>query len=233
MLGHLTTLHVHHIFPKALLYKAGYKQADVNAVANFCFLTQDTNLAISDSDPADYFRGVEAKHPGALASQWIPMDESLWRVDRYLDFLAARRELLAAATNTFLDGLLGGGHPTELAQPDVAGRTAVVIETPGTVEVDFHDLVELLDWMAQEGYAQPAVDVEAVDPVSGGTLAVAEAYWPDGLQEGLGNPVVLELDPAESAVDALAALGFQVFTTVQGLRDYVHASQAANAPSPR
>ncbi|MEH1128390.1 hypothetical protein, partial [Micromonospora sp. CPCC 206061] len=86
---------MHHIFPKALLYKTGYHRAEVNAVANFCFLTQQTNLSIGKRAPEDYFADVQEKHPGALESQWIPMDHELWKVDNYLDFLAARRELLA------------------------------------------------------------------------------------------------------------------------------------------
>jgi hypothetical protein len=42
-------------------------------------------------NPADYLAEVEAKHPGVLQSQWIPTDPTLWQVDRYADFLAARR----------------------------------------------------------------------------------------------------------------------------------------------
>jgi len=55
MLGKHNTLHVHHIFPKALLYRYGYLQNDVNAIANYCFLTQGTNLDISAKEPAVYF----------------------------------------------------------------------------------------------------------------------------------------------------------------------------------
>jgi len=43
-------------------------------LANFCFLTKDTNLNISDRLPRDYFPEIERNHPGALASQWIPTD---------------------------------------------------------------------------------------------------------------------------------------------------------------
>ena len=78
LLGYLASLQVHHIFPKAVLYDAGYARSQVNAVANFCFLTQDANLAIGKRKPEDYFREVEDKHPGALASQWIPDDPALW-----------------------------------------------------------------------------------------------------------------------------------------------------------
>lgn len=68
-LGHLTSLRVHHIFPKALLYQHGYDRSSANAVANFCFLARQTNLEIGKRPPTDYFAEVEAKHPGALASQ--------------------------------------------------------------------------------------------------------------------------------------------------------------------
>lgn len=80
----------------------------MNAVANFCFLTKDSNIDILADRPEDYFPQVEAAHPGALASQWVPNDPRLWRIDRYRDFLAARQELLAKATNTFLAELLHG-----------------------------------------------------------------------------------------------------------------------------
>ena len=74
LLGKMSSLEVHHIFPKAQLYKRNFKRPEVNALANFCFLTKDTNLSISDRLPEEYFPEIEQAHPGALASQWIPMD---------------------------------------------------------------------------------------------------------------------------------------------------------------
>ena len=58
-------------FPKARLYKhpARYTRAEVNAVANYCFLTKSANLATRDRLPEEYFSEVESQHPGALASQ--------------------------------------------------------------------------------------------------------------------------------------------------------------------
>jgi hypothetical protein len=61
--------------------------------------------------PEEYFEEVKAKHPGALASQWIPQDRALWRIDRYPDFLEARRDLLANAANAFLDQSRSGSTP--------------------------------------------------------------------------------------------------------------------------
>ncbi|MBP7686132.1 MAG: DUF262 domain-containing protein, partial [Deltaproteobacteria bacterium] len=44
LLGKMSQLEVHHIFPKAQLKKHSWAKGDVNALANFCFLTKDTNL---------------------------------------------------------------------------------------------------------------------------------------------------------------------------------------------
>ena len=108
LLGKMSRLEVHHIFPKAQLYKLKHRRPDVNALGNFCFLTKDTNLNISDRLPEAYFPEIEAKHPGALASQWIPTDPALWKTDRYLDFLEARKALLAAEANRRFEELLHG-----------------------------------------------------------------------------------------------------------------------------
>ena len=47
-LGKLCRLEVHHLFPKALLYRQGHSRREVNAVANFTFLTQETNLEVTN-----------------------------------------------------------------------------------------------------------------------------------------------------------------------------------------
>ncbi len=49
-----------------------------------------------------------------------------------------------------------------------------------TVEVQ-----DLIRWLVEEGYSEPRTYVEVVDPDTGRVLAVAEAFWEAGLQEGL------------------------------------------------
>ncbi|MCW8138899.1 MAG: hypothetical protein KIT58_08340 [Planctomycetota bacterium] len=44
-----------------------------------------------------------ASDPRRLEAQSVPLDPALWRLDRYDDFLAARRALLADAINGLLD----------------------------------------------------------------------------------------------------------------------------------
>ena len=83
LLGSMSALELHHIFPKARLYDHNYTRSEVNAIANFTFLTKETNLSVSDRDPAIYLAEIEQNNPGALETHWIPMDHDLWSVDRY------------------------------------------------------------------------------------------------------------------------------------------------------
>ena len=110
-------IHGHHIFPQSVLYENGYSPDShldrqmVNAVANRAFLTGDTNLSIGNQIPEKYLPEVEERYPGALKSQFIPMDAQLWRLDRYRDFLKARRELIAASLNDYMAGLISEVEP--------------------------------------------------------------------------------------------------------------------------
>ena len=71
LLGHLTSLQVHHIFPKAVLYDAGYPRSQVNAVANSASSPRTPTSLLAKRRPEDYFLEVEKKHLAFLASQWI------------------------------------------------------------------------------------------------------------------------------------------------------------------
>ena len=94
-------------------------------------------------------------------------------------------------------------------------------------------IAALVAELADRGFAFPALDVEVPDPDTGIALAVAEAFWADGLQPGLGKPVVLELDPEEADLQRLAELGCDVFTSVDALRNFVERSGRRGAdPEP-
>ena len=210
LLGKLSRLELHHIFPKAMLQEAGHDRGERNALANFCFLTQDTNLAIGRRSPAEYLPEFESKHPGVLASQWIPTDPDLWQTSRYPDFLAARRELLATAANELLDSLAAGTRPTA-ESPERATRVEVVDDTDdATLRTIAQSAVDL-------GLARPELQFEFVDETSGEALAMADAAWPNGLQEGLSEPVALLLEPDEEMETRLGELGFRFFTSHERL----------------
>jgi hypothetical protein len=216
MLGKLSKLQVHHIFPKARLYAAGFTRGEVNAIANFCFLTQETNLWVTDREPAEYFAVVEEHFPGALASQWIPDDPSLWTLDRYSDFLEARRQLLANAANSFLESLLAVP-----AQEEIRLLEPIVVGVEPEEDPEILAVRALVDELVEAGYAKPDLDVEVADPETGESIVVAEAAWMSGLQEGLGDPVLLELELTEQSESRLVELGFRVFPSVAALRGFV------------
>ena len=166
---------------------------------------------------------VEAEQPGALASQWVPVDPELWRLDRYPDFLKERQRLLADATNDLLDSLWN--RTTERSPLPPAGlptlaRPVMVVEDDPD-DLRDREVGELLDWLRESGYAEAERDVEVAHPATGEVLAIAEAFWPNGLQEGLGDPVVLELDPEMADLRALEGLGMAVFTSCRPLREFV------------
>jgi hypothetical protein len=224
LLGRLASLQLHHIFPKAVLYRHGYERSQVNAIANFCFLTQETNLAIGKRLPAEYLAEAEEKHPGVLASQWIPTDPALWSPDRYLDFLAARRELLAEAARSFLAELSSGAASATVTE---LRPVHVVADDPDDARTA--QVKALVDELTRMGCVEPELDSGIADPVTGRELAVAEAFWPHGLQPGQGKPVVLELDPDVADLARLEELGYEVFTSVDALLGYVRRRNEAMA----
>jgi hypothetical protein len=133
--GALFGLEAHHIFPTSVLYKHGYKTDDtnhrqiVNQIANLAFLTKQANIKISNDEPLGYLEDVEARYPGALAAQFVPLDRNLWSIDHFEEFLAERRRLIADAINRFMGDLLADdGAPTDTAIEDLirAGESATL-----------------------------------------------------------------------------------------------------------
>ncbi len=216
LLGKLNTLQVHHIFPKTLLYDYGYQKAEVNAIANLCFLTQGTNLAISDGKPEVYLQEIEARYPGALASQWVPLDRELWKPENYKDFLAERRRLLAAAANRFVDELLNSS-PTA---PAVVSYSTALEAAPAPVTAEDGEIRALLEWVQANGLPKPELDFEVCSPI-GEVLTVVDLAWPAGVQEGYSQPVALVLQGDQHQINLLNQAGYRFFTNVADLRDYL------------
>jgi hypothetical protein len=220
-LGHMSKLQVHHIFPKAKLYKHNYPQNQVNAVANFMFLTQGTNLAVSDRDPYEYLPHYEAKYPGVLKSQWIPTDPALWRYDRYLDFLEERRRLLADASNRFLNSLLGAtakqDNPVEIQHQPVLPPRVASIEP----EEEERRLFGINLWMRAQGLPAGQQYLELTSDDGATILGIIDLAWPDGIQEGLTQPVALLLNEEESMEQVVNAAGYRFFTSESAFMRYV------------
>ncbi|MBT7692831.1 MAG: DUF262 domain-containing protein [Gemmatimonadales bacterium] len=217
LLGKQSQLHLHHIFPKAPLYKAGYDRKQVNALANMCFLTAASNLKISDTDPAKYLPEIAASQPGVLESQWITTDPDLWSIDRFPEFLADRRERLTRTTNEFLVGLLSGHEAYEAE----VTATASIAATP-TAEDDLsYDTALVLEIAARHELTAPGVDGEIADVETGEPITTADLVWADGVQAGLTDPVAFVPSVDGSTAAALSAAGYRVFTSRQALVWYL------------
>lgn len=221
LLGHLNSLQVHHIFPKSLLYKHGYSRYEVNAIANFTFLTQETNLLVSNRNPAEYLEAFEQNHPGTIATHWIPMDRNLWKVENYRDFLVARRDLLAQAANQFLDSLLAGSFSEQQVTSSVLEREVTVL--PGGVNGEEEEQViqACNEWVAQRGLPQGGSMYELSDLNTGDSIAVLDLAWPNGLQEGYSQPVALLIDESREIEEAANRAGYRYFTDLETFKQYV------------
>lgn len=224
MLGSQSKLQVHHIFPKKRLYDADYRRSQVNALANFCFLTALGNQTISAANPARYLAEAESANPGVLASQWIPSDDVLWQIDRYTDFLAARRVLLANAANDLLSTLLeGSGTPVKTVgdRAGILSDQAPAKFKPQHAEDEEEEIADVLSLAADLGIAAPERHHEICDDETDELLAVAEIAWPQGIQPGRTQPVAFLIDADPCTEEQLGARGFRFFTTKSRLVWYL------------
>jgi hypothetical protein len=104
-----TDLHLHHIFPFNFMVdsKEGFARfvadgrslaeyrSDINDIANLTFIGKEKNSSIGDQPPWAYLplettRSVRKSH-------FIPEDTTLWKPEKFPEFLAARRRLMASA----------------------------------------------------------------------------------------------------------------------------------------
>lgn len=233
LLGHMNTLELHHIFPKSMLYQHGYGRDEVNAIANFTFLTKETNLRVSNRNPEEYLAEIAAENPGVLESHWIPMDPKLWRVEHYREFLAERRRLLADHANRFLESLYQGtldepapvpaGPAAEAEAAGAAPGFAAAAGDVGSGDLDEEERVlnELNLWVVEQGLPEGERLYELVDPASGEPLAVVDLAWPEGLQPGYSEPVAVVLDDAPHVYEIINRAGFRYFRDVEAFKRYV------------
>ena len=230
LLGGMSRLELHHIFPKARLREYEYHWNEVNALANFTFLTKATNLKISAKLPEKYLADCEAKHPGVLASHWIPMDRELWKIENYREFLAERRKLLAQASNNFLSHLRDGAMPETTAAESALAREIVSI--PGQIADEAEEalLREGMNWMEQQGLPTGELGFELVEGERGNVLAILDLAWPDGIQVGRTDPAALLIDEGEETLSVASGKGYRCFTSLEQFQRYVE-KEALDRPA--
>ena len=109
--GKKSALERHHLFPRRYLQQQGIKeQRDIDQVANYALVEWGDNIAISDRPPREYVTKMEDRflpeelqcmyEMHALPEKWYEME--------YAEFLARRRERIAAIIRKGFDQLSGG-----------------------------------------------------------------------------------------------------------------------------
>ena len=105
----MTTADIHHIFPKNYLVKHGYDKSQYNKIANFVYLRNDINIAVSDKAPKIYLGDIMAgkgtkyhsnlKDKSELLSNFkdnaIPEMTLTAISDQFEEFMQERRKLMA------------------------------------------------------------------------------------------------------------------------------------------
>ncbi len=87
----------HHIFPKAHLKKEGKSDADINRLANICFLSKADNQRIKDKAPKNYAQLIDKdKASEIMRTNIIPEDFSTIEFE---DFVGERARMLARKAN--------------------------------------------------------------------------------------------------------------------------------------
>jgi hypothetical protein len=138
-MGYNNKLQMHHIFPKAFLYKKlnssnSIHKAMVNEISNMSFITQQSNMDILDKDPALYLPEIPKEQ---LRKQFVPTDPQYYTIERYEEFLEERRKLLCNGLNKFLDKYYV--NPEKSAIPEDLTSYNNDIET---IEFALRDLID-------------------------------------------------------------------------------------------
>lgn len=112
---------VHHIFPRDFLKKHGLPQSQYNQIANYVIAQSEINIAISNKEPATYFREMREQVNGGpkrygnitdpsrlsenLYMNCIPDRVTDMGLEDYPAFLEERRKLMAAKIRTYFESL--------------------------------------------------------------------------------------------------------------------------------
>lgn len=217
LLGKKSSLEIHHIFPKDILYKAGYTKSRVNSLANYTFLTKATNLEISNKHPKEYLKKYINNNPGTVESHWIPLDQELYEIENYEKFLEKRRELLAESANLFLNRLLCN----KLGEVIITDYKEVLQEEQIDQLTDDDEIIrDVQEFLGNFKLPIGEREYEVVDD-EGNVLAVLDLAWPDGIQVGLSEPLALMIDEENEDYKIANKSGFRYFTNPKSFKDYI------------
>ena len=148
----------HYIFPRNLLKRKGMTDATrINALANRAILGKKPSRADRRSSPVDYLPKVEED---TLRAQSVPMAPELWAPEQFLEFLAARRRLLAKAMNDFIDSWI-----SEIESETVSEHTVRRLMASG--ENNRLEFKSSFRWDVKEGRVNKVLEGVAIKTLAG------------------------------------------------------------------
>lgn len=93
----------HHFFPKSLLESVGYAKDKYDSLANIVFINPGTNKRLRQ-EPYVYIKKYKIDLE-ELKKQLIPIDERLWKLKNYEEFLDKRAEIISNEINNYMRNL--------------------------------------------------------------------------------------------------------------------------------
>jgi hypothetical protein len=153
----------------------------------------------------------------ALASQWIPDEPALWKIENFREFLEARKALLAAEVNQRMEELLHGDTRW------LAGPTATVpVQVEGGITSEEEEQLETLnDWMNAHGLPRGVLAYDFADAATGEQKALFDLAWPNGIQEELSQPVAVLLNEGAETIATASQAGYRCFTSITEFQRHV------------
>lgn len=167
-MGYNNKLQMHHIFPKAFLYKKlnssnSIHKAMVNEISNMALITQQSNMDILDKDPALYLTQIDSEQ---LRKQFVPTDSNLYSIENYEAFLEERRKLLCNGLNKFLDKYYVGKDKNAIPEDLTVYNNEIEI-----IELAIRDLIDLkLTEASEEDAYKEFIPQHIIDKVDGRIL---------------------------------------------------------------
>ena len=124
--------------------------------------------------------------------------------------------------NSFLESLLSGQLPEK--QVPVIERERELIGIPGRIESDEEEqlLNDCNQWIMKQGLSEGKIGYELLDPETEELLATLDLAWPNGLQEGLSEPVTLLIGEGKEMEEIVNRAGYRYFTNVEDFERYVN-----------
>jgi len=146
----------------------------------------------------------------------MPIDQQLFQVENYEQFLTKRRELLAENANQFLDSLINNSSD-DIEIQNYANRSAQDISL-----YDDEDILDVGQWMRDKGLPEGLANFELIDE-KGNVLMIIDIAWPQGIQSELSEPLALLKNESDSNYGIVNRYGYKYFTNLEEFKSYIEA----------